>query len=48
MRDRMDMGHRATVAGDDHFFACFHPVQQFAQMGLRQNQIDPDHDPLTR
>ena len=32
------MGHRTAVAGDDHFFACFHLVQQFAQMGLRLNQ----------
>jgi hypothetical protein len=30
-----------------HLFACFHLVQQFAQVGLRLNQIDRDHDPLT-
>jgi hypothetical protein len=39
----MDMGHRTAMAGDDHFFACLHLVQQFAQMGLRLNQIDRDH-----
>jgi hypothetical protein len=43
----MDVGHCAAMAGDDYFFACFHLVQQFAQMGLRLNQIDRDHDPLT-
>jgi hypothetical protein len=47
-RNRMDMGHRPAMAGDDHFFARFHLVQQLAQMGLRLNEIDRDHDPALR
>jgi hypothetical protein len=42
------MGHRTAMTGDRYFFARFHPVQQFAQMGLRLSQVDCDHEPLTR
>jgi hypothetical protein len=44
-RDGIEMGHRAAMPSDDHFFACFHLVQQFAQMGLRLSDIDCNHDP---
>ena len=46
-RNGMKMGYRATMTGDDHLFACFHLVQQFAQMSPRLNQIDRNHDSLT-
>ena len=36
-----------TILARHHFFARLHLVQQFAQMSLRLNQIDRDHDPPT-